>query len=477
MFLARGWLAKINLSWQKLNPSSLQVRLTLGITAFSILGLGSLAIWTSMRLQQILIASHKENIHYISDRFPQDLKIYSDMLPQPEGRQKAVDNLTTGNRVLWIKDADGQITAKSAALQTGKIRTTLLTLNSVPSSPQVKEINGGYWILCATPVRVNNVNLGELYIAQDITDERMMFLNLVRNLSVATLIIITIMTSAIAYYINRSIRPLQRISQLTEKISADKLADARIDLDNAPSEVKELAQTFDQMLVRLGEAWEHQRQLLSNVSHELRTPLTIISGYLQSTLRRSDNLTEIQREALSVAASEAERTIQLLKDLLDLARADSGRMHFQLECLVLNDLVQEVTAMARQYSARPIQIELATETISIKADINRLKQILLNLIDNAVKYSDNGQPITLKLDKQDNCGIIQVCDRGIGIPLSQQTRIFERFYRVEEARHRSGGTGLGLSIVKTIVEGMGGSISVRSQLAQGSTFTVSFPLI
>lgn len=477
MFLAQGWLAKIKLHRQKLNFSSLQVRLTVGITAFSVLGLGSLAMWTSMRLQQILITNHKENLHYISGRFPLDVKIYAEMVPLAEGTQKAVDNLTTGNRVLWIKNPAGQITAKSAAFQTGETPITLLSLNSVPSNPQVKELNGRYWILCATPVRVNNVNLGRLYIAQNITDERIMFLNLVWNLSIVTLIIIGVMTSAIAYYINRSLKPLKKIGQLTEKISAEQLVDARINLDNAPSEVKELAQTFDQMLMRLSEAWEHQRQLLSNVSHELRTPLTIISGYLQSTLRRSDNLTEIQREALSTAASEAERTVQLLKDLLDLARVDSGSMHFRFESLILNELVQEIVAMTRQYSDRPIQIESAKEPICIKADVNRLKQVLLNLLDNAVKYSDRGQPITLKLDKQDSRAIIQVGDRGVGIPLSQQTRIFERFYRVEEARFRSSGTGLGLSIVKTLVEGMGGSISVHSQLGRGSTFTVSFPLI
>jgi len=266
------------------------------------------------------------------------------------------------------------------------------------------------------------------------------------------------------------------MSKLTESISAERLGEVQINLDNAPSEVKELAHTFDQMLIRLRDALEQQRQFVSNVSHELRTPLTIVSGYLQSTLRRGDNLNEPQREALEIATSEANRTIGLLQDLLDLARADSGRMHFNLEPLLLNDLVFEIVGMAKQYSNRAIAVEEPVGLIEVNAQPDRLKQVLLNLVDNAVKYSDPSTPVTLTLDRQGDRAIVQVCDRGKGIPLPQQARIFERFYRVDEARSRStGGTGLGLSIVKTLVEGMGGSISVRSKLGEGSVFTVTLP--
>lgn len=330
-------------------------------------------------------------------------------------------------------------------------------------------------MLCATPLIVEDINLGELYIAQNITSDRVRFLNLIRSLSIATLVAISLMTIAIAIYVHRAIQPLKKISQLSSTISADKLNESQIHLEKAPSEVKELAETFDNMLIRLSEAWEHQRELLSNVSHELRTPLTIISGYIQSLLRRGSNLSEMQLEALTTAASEADRTIRLLQDLLDLARVDSGRMRFQLDRVVLNDTLREVMAMAEPFQ-RPIEIELPTEKIIVIADLHRLKQVLLNLIDNAVKYSEPGQAVTLVVERHGKVGMIQVRDRGIGISLQQQGRIFERFYRVDEARNRSGGTGLGLSIVKTLVEGMGGKIAVRSQLGKGSTFTLYFPI-
>ncbi|MEL7407288.1 MAG: HAMP domain-containing sensor histidine kinase, partial [Cyanobacteria bacterium J06558_2] len=307
------------------------------------------------------------------------------------------------------------------------------------------------------------------------TRDQMLFWNLLRSLIIATLIAIAVMTSLIAAYIHRSMRPLKRISQLTSNISADKLDQAQISLEQAPSEVKELAETFDRTLRRLSEAWEHQRELLSNVSHELRTPLTIISGYMQSILRRGENLSEMQTEALTIASAEADRTVQLLQDLLDLARLDSGSMQFQTETILLNELLQEVISMAQQYSQRSIKCHAPENEIAIKADCNRLKQVLLNLIDNAVKYSEPETPVIIRLRSEYNQAIVQVCDRGFGIPLQQQGRIFERFFRVDEARNRAGGTGLGLSIVKTLVEGMGGSISLRSELNQGSIFTIRFP--
>ena len=162
--------------------------------------------------------------------------------------------------------------------------------------------------------------------------------------------------------------------------------------------------------------------------------------------------------------------------MLDLARADAGYLHIHLEPLVLNDLVVEVATTAMQYTDRIITLETSHEQILVKADRSRLKQVLLNLIDNAVKYSEAHFAIAIVLAVKAESAIIHVCDRGLGIPLTQQHLIFERFYRVDEARNRStGGCGLGLSIVKTLVDSMGGSVTVRSKLGEGSTFTVTLP--
>lgn len=144
---------------------------------------------------------------------------------------------------------------------------------------------------------------------------------------------------------------------------------------------------------------------------------------------------------------------------------------------MLNDLVVEVVGMAHKYSDRQIMIEATNQTIEVKPDYNRLKQVFLNLIDNAIKCSEADTPVIVKLNKQGEEAIIQICDKGHGIPLQHQSRIFERFYRVDETRNPStGGSGLELSIVKTLVENMGGSVSVRSRLGEGSVFTISLPI-
>ncbi|MGB3691115.1 MAG: HAMP domain-containing sensor histidine kinase [Spirulinaceae cyanobacterium] len=459
------------------DPRSLRLRLTVGMVAFSALGIGGVALWTSWKIQDILVTTHKKNLVYVAERFPEDVEAYSEMLTRKTALRKAIDNIDSKNVLIWVEQ-NGKIIARSQALQTTAKKDALVSRSPIAAIPKVYEVQGSYWVICSTPLQVKNAQVGEFYLAQDITEDQIMFWNMISSLCLASFLALTIITLAIAFYIQRSLQPLKRMSQLTETVSADHLGEVQLHLENAPSEVRELAQTFEQMLIRLDRAWEQQRQFVSNVSHELRTPLTIVSGYLQSTLRRGDNLRELQREALEIASSEADRTIQLLQDLLDLARADSGYLSFKLEPLTVNNLVAEIVAMAKQYSNREIEIKPPSENIEVKADRDRLKQVLLNLIDNAVKYSDNSQPVKVVLERLKDQATIQICDRGPGISLQHQVRIFERFYRIDEARCRStGGTGLGLSIVKTLVEGMGGSVSVRSNPGQGSTFTVTLLLV
>ncbi|ACC80146.1 sensor histidine kinase [Nostoc punctiforme] len=465
--------------WINIDPFSLQSRLTIGTATFSALVLGSLATWLSWRMQQILVDSHKYNIEQIAKRLPQDVQIYSEMMQPETGLQKAINNLANTNILLWLKSPDNKILVKSATLDlvSDTKVAELMSLTKMPIKPQVYKVNESYFVLCGSSVQVQGKLLGELFVVKDITREQKMFLGMVQSLAIISVLAIIILTAAIAFYIQRSLQPLRQLNQMASVISAEDLGQSQLSVKNAPSEVKELAQTLTMLLSRLSQSWKQEREFVSNVSHELRTPLTIVHGYLQSVLRRQNNLTQTQQEALETAASEAERTIRLLQDLLDLARADSGYLYFQMKSYVLNDLIEEVVMMAKKYSDRIIKIESKVDRIEVKADYSRLKQVLLNLIDNAIKYSEIDTPIAFKLNQLEDRAIVEVCDRGYGIPLQQQARIFERFYRVDESRsHTTGGCGLGLSIVKTLVEGMGGSVSVQSKLGEGSTFTISLPM-
>ncbi|PSB28447.1 sensor histidine kinase [Stenomitos frigidus] len=461
-----------------LDTASLQFRLTTEIAALSVLCLSCVAIWTSWKMQQLLITTHTQSVEYIANRFPRDVELYSEMLPVEIGLQKTINNVSVAGLVIWVKSIDGkQLLAQSTGATSSFTATDeLMSLAEMPLKPQVYKVGSHYLILYQGLVTAKGKLLGKVYMAQDITEDQRQLIAAIQGLAIVCVLATMLTMAAIALRIRRSLQPLQEMSQMAGAISVDDLSQAKLQLSNAPTEVKELAQTFNMMLSRLSDAWEQQRQFVGNISHELRTPLTVVLGYLQSLLRRSNNLTDYQQEALETAASEADRTVRLLQDLLDLARADSGYAHYLLEPISLNDLVFEVAGMAEKFSSRLLQVQ-ATKTVVAIVDRDRLRQVLINLIDNAVKYSEPNQPIDLILEGTDQQATIQVHDRGVGIPLQDQSRIFERFYRVDEARARStGGHGLGLAIVKTLVEGMGGTISVRSKLGEGSVFVIGLPI-
>lgn len=475
--IQRFWEAIRQLKQRQLDPASLQFRLTVEIAALSVLCLACVAIWTSWKMQQLLITAHTQSVEYIATRFPRDVELYSEMVSVEVGLQKTINNVSVPGLVIWVKSIDGkQILAESTGMDSAfKTTDELMSVAEMPLKPQVYKVGNRFLILYEGPVTVKGNLLGKVYMAQDVTEDQQNLMSAVQGLAIVCILATLVTMVAIAVRIRRSLQPLEDMNRVAGAISADDLSKAKLQLRNAPTEVKELAQSFNMMLSRLSEAWEQQRQFVGNVSHELRTPLTVVLGYLQSLLRRSTNLNDYQKEALETAASEADRTVRLLQDLLDLARADSGYAHYYLEPVVLNDLASEVAGMAEKFSNRLIQVE-AKEEVKAICDRDRLKQVLINLIDNAVKYSEPDHSILLGLEKTDHHAIIQVCDRGIGIPLQDQSRVFERFYRVDEARARTtGGHGLGLAIVKTLVEGMNGGITVRSKLGEGSIFAIVLP--
>ncbi len=453
-----------------LDPASLQFRLTLEVSLLSILGLSSVAVWTSWKMQQLLITTHTQQVEYIATRFPRDVELYSDMLPVAEGMQKTIDNVSVSGLAIWVKNTDG----KQLLAQSSKVSAELMSIAEMPLQPQVYRVGDRYLILYRGNVTSRNQPLGKVYMAQDVTTEQYQLIT-AQGLTAVCILATLATILAIAIRIRRSLQPLQEMSRMAGAISAADLNNAQLQLNHAPTEVQELAQTFNLMLSRLGDAWEQQRQFIGNISHELRTPLTVVSGYLQSLLRRSNNLNDYQREALETAGAEADRTIKLLQDLLDLARADSGYTRYHLAPILLNDLVSEVADLTGELGNRSIQVA-ATENVEAIVDRDRLKQVLINLLDNAIKYSAAAQPIDLIVEQIDKQAIIRVRDRGIGIPLQDRGRIFERFYRVDKDRARTtGGYGLGLAIVKTLVEGMGGKIMVRSTVGEGSEFTIVLP--
>lgn len=474
-------LGRLRAKISHFNSNSLQLRLTVGVALVSALGLGSVVSWFSWRMERELLARYEDKVAYVGEQLPERVAMYRDVHPLQDALQISLEKTTERGVHLWVADDRGRVISHATptyvrAQEMPALLSPEQPWPMTPGRPQVAEIDGRYWILSARRLPLGQQVSGTVYIAVDIDDNHLLFARLIRNLGIASVVSVTAMTILLTLYVRRSLAPLQEMCDIVDLVSAEQLHEGLLRLEDAPSEVQHLAQAYDRMLVRLSESWEQQRQFISNASHELRTPLAIVSGYLQSTIRRGENLTDMQREALVTAAAEADRTVQLLGDLLTLARADNGHMHFQFEQIDLDSFLSSVVAMVQQGSTREIRLELQARGLAVRADRDRLKQVFLNLLDNAVKYSEAGEPVVLRLSAEAGSAHIQVRDRGRGIPLADQTRIFERFYRVDEARARSmGGTGLGLAIVKTLVEGMGGTVTVTSKPNEGSTFTVTLP--
>lgn len=218
---------------------------------------------------------------------------------------------------------------------------------------------------------------------------------------------------------------------------------------------------------------------VANVSHELRTPITALKGFAETLLDGALDDPKVAREFLEIIRAEADRITRLVNDLLDLSKIEAKQVPLHMEDVSLREMFARVTqvfiADAKQEGVT-IQSELPVPDVRVYADIDRLQQVLVNLVSNALQFTPRGGQITLSAEAVHDRMVVRVRDTGAGIPAQDLGRVFERFYRVDKARsRRSGGTGLGLAIVKHIVEAHGGRVGVSSEFGQGSEFFFDLP--
>ncbi len=275
----------------------------------------------------------------------------------------------------------------------------------------------------------------------------------------------------------RALSPIDSLTRLARRISAEDLGE-RLNLRLPDDEVGRLARTFDEMIARLDEAFHRQRQFTADASHELRTPLTAIKGQAEVALSKPRDAAAY-REVLQTVNEEVDRLIRMVGSLLTLARADAGQIPISSEPVNLGDLIAAAVEQVRPMAERrELTLGVAPgPAVTLHADEDLLLQLVLNLLDNAVKYTPPGGTVTAGWGLDGDRAELWVRDSGIGIAQEDSERVFDRFYRVDKARSRTeGGAGLGLSICRWIAEAHGGSISVRSERQRGTVFTVTLPL-
>ena len=273
----------------------------------------------------------------------------------------------------------------------------------------------------------------------------------------------------------RALSPVTTLTNAAAAIAASRQFSQRVADGRGHDELGRLAHTFNAMLASLQDAYESQVRFVSAASHELRAPLTVIQANLD--LLHAKRMTELERDTAVVEASaEAGRMARIVGDLLVLARADAG-VPIRRESVELDRVVLEVIGEAR-HLARGQRMEVThVEPVLVRGDSDRLKQLFLNLVENAIKYTPPTGHIRVAIAKRERKAVVEIRDTGVGISADDLPRVFERFFRADPARSRDpGGSGLGLSIAQWVAAEHAGSIEVASRLGEGTTVTVRLPI-
>ena len=276
--------------------------------------------------------------------------------------------------------------------------------------------------------------------------------------------------------IQRSLLPLRRFGDTLSAVRSSSLQRQRFTPDQEPQELQPLAFAFNALLDRLSASFERQRQFASTVSHELRNPITLIAGYSRRLLRRSGNLSEEQRHQLVIVEEESRRLGRLVTGLLAITRAETGSLQLELQPLSVCEAVQQAIALAegageRRFLFCPAE-GIDPHSLQAWADRDRVVQCLVNLIENACKYSPPHTPVEIGCNSTPSRVELRVRDHGPGIRPEDRTRVFERFRR---GPHSAGipGSGIGLAVVSTLVSQMEGAVSVEDGEGGGAVFVIS----
>jgi signal transduction histidine kinase len=457
------------------------------LLAVLILVIPNLVIGWAMRQHFLELAERESNeviyrvqnfINYLSHEDP---AIAVD-LHQPAGSKKILDNLTAyliskegleieSGFFLEIRDPLGEVVISSFNLgehllpnMTDRHSISELTLADGKTIPI---------LLNSHILKIDNKEIGSLKVAVSLLENAYFFNKLLIFWLIGLILTFLAALGMATLFSRQALKPLARLSDAVEKMALTGTLEQLQLQKMPPDQIGKLAQTFNSLLSQIRQLLEKQQRFIADASHELRSPLTAIQGHAELLLKRGATHPEILSDGLLIIRQESERLGSLVDDLLLLARTLQTAPETQL--LELNRLVQEVYE-ARQLLHANLKFSPAPNPIWILGEKSSLQRVMINLIDNALRFTPTEKPIEIQIYLEE-MAIVEVRDQGPGIPSDKLPFIFERFYRLESDRNREqGGTGLGLPIVKDVLAWHGGKIEVKSQVQQGSCFKVILPL-
>ena len=305
--------------------------------------------------------------------------------------------------------------------------------------------------------------------------ERGEFRRFLRDLLLAAGSALLLALAGGAFLVSRALAPIARISEVAAGISATSLS-RRIDVSQTESELGRLARTLNETFGRLEAAFARQTRFTADASHELRTPLSILMAHAELALRKPRDA-EAYRRSLETCLEASRRMKGVVEGLLLLARADAGQAALKRKPLDLHALALETVSLCEAMATgKRVSLTLQGSCVPVLGDRDRMREVLMNLVTNAIRYNRESGAVDLSLRTEGQEAVLAVADSGIGIPEKDRPHVFERFYRADQARSRElGGSGLGLAITRWIVEAHGGTIAFAAREGGGTTFTVRLP--
>jgi heavy metal sensor kinase len=290
-------------------------------------------------------------------------------------------------------------------------------------------------------------------------------------------IVLVLAVAGGAVLVNHALAPVERVIAAAREITFRNLS-RRLPIPGTGDEIQNLSVALNEMIERLEIAFQHAARFTADASHELRTPLTVMRGELEAMVQDT-TLSETHRAAVGSVLEEVVRLAKIVSDLLVIGRLEAGEAQLERRRFDLQDMVATtVDQIALLAEEKGVHVHCAgREPVEVEGDPARLKQVVVNLLDNAIKYTPAGGDVWLQARRDNGRGVVQIRDTGPGIPEAALPRVFDRFYRVDPTRSGDGGTGLGLAIVKQICAAHGGTVAIENDPAGGCRVSVSLPLI
>jgi heavy metal sensor kinase len=464
-----------------MNTASIRFRMTAwyaGLLATLVLLFSVFIYFTLQRfLENRLRETLAKEAQTIGEMFLRDVRKTGDAYVVEEIEEHLSPRIT--GHFIRVTRPDASVLYESSAPENGSFDPSQVSRGNsdAPAAWREEHLSNGMELLIHTSLFADAT--GQPYLLETgapYEEVERVLQGLLTSLGIALPLIVAVSIVGGYFLMRHGLKPLDHIVSTAERITSRNLNE-RIPVPATGDELEKLSVSLNQMMGRLEEAFHHISRFSADAAHEIRTPLAIIRGELEAALQIQ--LQAAIRDRIQSALEEVDRLTRIVEQLLEMSRLEAGEVLADRSRFDFAEMTRTTVDQMRLLAEeREVYVRFeGQEPIEIEGDRIRLKQVVVNLVDNAIKYSAAREAVSVKAFRMDGKAILEVADSGVGIPREAVPHIFDRFYRVDKARSRQlGGTGLGLAIVKSICAAYGGSVTVQSVEGRGATFRVELPI-